>query len=106
MLRIPHSPENRLTDGDEVVSLKHLTHSTPQKKTVSVSGTQLCSRLSKPQGIVRLEGLGKFKKFNDSIRNRTRDLPVRSTAPQPLHYRVHFNKPVMKYRTFSYNLQA
>jgi hypothetical protein len=34
-----------------------------------------------------LEGLGKLKKINDLIGNLTRDLPVSSIAPQPLHYR-------------------
>jgi hypothetical protein len=40
-----------------------------------VSGTHFCYRLSKPQGLVRLEGLDKLKKFNDLIGSRTRDLP-------------------------------
>jgi hypothetical protein len=31
MLRIPHSVENRFTDGSEVVSLKRRKSSTPQK---------------------------------------------------------------------------
>jgi hypothetical protein len=31
---------------------------------------------------VRLEGLGKLKKFNDLIGNRTRDLPSCSIVPQ------------------------
>jgi hypothetical protein len=32
---------------------------------------------------VRLEGLGKFKKFNDLIGNHTHDLPDYSIVPQP-----------------------
>jgi hypothetical protein len=36
-----------------------------------------------PRAIVRLERLDKLKKFNDLIRNRTRDLPVCSVVPQP-----------------------
>jgi hypothetical protein len=32
---------------------------------------------------VRLEGLGKLKKFNDLIGNRTRDLPACGIVPQP-----------------------
>jgi hypothetical protein len=31
-----------------------------------VSGTHFCQRLSKPQGLMRLEGLGKFKKITSS----------------------------------------
>jgi hypothetical protein len=37
-------------------------------------------RLSKPQGLVRPEGLGKFKK-NHFLRYQTRDLPVCSIVP-------------------------
>jgi hypothetical protein len=33
--------------------------------------------------MVRLEGLGKLKKFNDFIETQTRDLPACSIAPQP-----------------------
>jgi hypothetical protein len=47
-------------DGGEVVSLMHQQHSTPQKH-FSASGT-LCQGLCKPQGVLRPEGLGTFKK--------------------------------------------
>jgi hypothetical protein len=40
-----------------------------------------------PRVIVRLQELGKLKKFNDLIRNWTRDLPTCSIVPQ-LRYRV------------------
>jgi hypothetical protein len=55
MLRIPHCLDNRLTDGGEAVSPTHRPHSTPQKQ------------LSKPQGLVQLEGLGTLKQFSDLI---------------------------------------
>jgi hypothetical protein len=71
MLRIPH--------GDEVVSLTHRSCSTPQKHFFSF-GTYFCWRLSKLQGLVRLEGLGKLKKFNDLIGSRARDFPACSIA--------------------------
>jgi hypothetical protein len=32
---------------------------------------------------VRLEGLGKFKKSNDLIENRPRNIPACSRVPQP-----------------------
>jgi hypothetical protein len=48
MLRIPHCLDNRLTDGDEVVSPTHRPRSTPQKH-FSVSDTHFCQRLSEPQ---------------------------------------------------------
>jgi hypothetical protein len=36
-----------------------------------------------PRDILRLEGLGKLKKFKDFIGTRTHDLPANSIAPQP-----------------------
>jgi hypothetical protein len=64
MIRTPHCPHNRLTDGGKVVSSTHRPHFTLQKHYYfSVSGTHFCWRPSKPQGLVRQEGLGKFKKI-------------------------------------------
>jgi hypothetical protein len=60
-LRILHCLDNRLTDGGKVVSFTHWSRSTPQKHYFSASGTHFCFRLSKPQGLVRLEGIGKLK---------------------------------------------
>jgi hypothetical protein len=59
MLRIPHCLDNRLTDGRIVVSPTYRPLSTPHKH-FSVSGTHFCQRLSKPQGLVRPEGLGYY----------------------------------------------
>jgi hypothetical protein len=39
--------------------------------------------LRKPEGLLRLEGLGQWKKSNDLIGTWTRDLPACSIAPQP-----------------------
>jgi hypothetical protein len=39
----------------------------PQKHYFSVSGTHFCYMLSEPQGLVRHEGLGKFKKITSSV---------------------------------------
>jgi hypothetical protein len=61
MLRILHCLYNRLADGCKVVSPAHRSLSAPKKYYFSVSGTDLCFRLSKLQGLVRAEGLGKFK---------------------------------------------
>jgi hypothetical protein len=44
----------------------------------------ICERLSKPQGVVRLQGSGKLKKCIHLIGTRTRDLPARSVEPQPM----------------------
>jgi hypothetical protein len=49
--RIPHFLNNRLTDGDEVVSPKRRPRSIPLIFCFCfISGTHFCSRLSKPQG--------------------------------------------------------
>jgi hypothetical protein len=61
MLRIAHFLGNRLTDGGEVVSLTHRPRSTPQKHCSSAYDTHFCYKLSQPQGLVRLEGLGTLK---------------------------------------------
>jgi hypothetical protein len=60
MLRIPHCLDSQLTDGGKVVSPTHQLYLTPQKH-FSASGIHFCQRLSKPQGLVRPEGLGKLK---------------------------------------------
>jgi hypothetical protein len=61
MLKIPYCLDNRLIDGGKDVSLTHRPGSAPQKHYFSVSGTHFCQRLSKPQGLVRLEVLGKLR---------------------------------------------
>jgi hypothetical protein len=54
----------RLTDGGKVIIPTHRPRSTPQKQYFSISGTHFCQRLSKPQGLLQPEGLGKSKKRN------------------------------------------
>jgi hypothetical protein len=88
MLRIPHCLDNRLTDGGKVVGLTHRPRSAPQKHYFSASRTHFSWSLSKPQGRVWLEGLGKLRKFIHLIRSGTRDLLACSKVPQPLRYRV------------------
>jgi hypothetical protein len=62
MLQISYSLDNRLTDGGKVVSPTHLPRSAPEKHYFSDTGSHFCWRLSKPQGLVRLEGLGEMEK--------------------------------------------
>jgi hypothetical protein len=64
MLRISQCIDSQLTDGGKVVSPTHRPHFSPKKHYFSVSGIHFCWRLSGPQGLVRLEGLGKLKKIN------------------------------------------
>jgi hypothetical protein len=67
MLRIPHCLDNLLTDRSKVVSPTHPLHFIPQKHYYFyVSGTHFCYRPSERQGLVRPEGLGKFKKITSS----------------------------------------
>jgi hypothetical protein len=51
----------------------------------SLYGTPFCQRLSKPQGLVRLERLGQLnkQKSDDLIGTRTRDFPACTIALQP-----------------------
>jgi hypothetical protein len=60
----------------------------PQNHYFSASGTHFCYRLSIPQGLVRLEGLDKLKKFIHITGPRVRGLLACSIVPQSLRYRV------------------
>jgi hypothetical protein len=53
-----------LIDVGKVIRLTHRLRSTLKKHYFSASGTHFCSRLGKPQDLVRLEGSGKLKKKN------------------------------------------
>jgi hypothetical protein len=70
MARIAHCLDNRLRDGGNIVRPTHRPPSTPQKR-VFVSGTHICQRMSKPQGLAKLEEPGKFKKnqLNSQVSN-------------------------------------
>jgi hypothetical protein len=57
----------------------------PEIFFISVSGTDFCRRLSKPQGLVQVEGLGKLVKFNYLIRSSP---PACTIVPQPLCYHM------------------
>jgi hypothetical protein len=65
------------------VSPRQLPSCTAQKYYFSASGTHFCWSLSKRQGLVRPEGLGKLKKKSiHLIGSQTRDLPACSMVPQ------------------------
>jgi hypothetical protein len=87
MLRIPHCQDNRLTDGGKSVSLKHrLPVYSPKRLFISVSGIHFYSKLSKPQGLVRPEGLGKLINLNDLIGPPTCNLPACSIVNEPIYW--------------------
>ena len=49
----------------------------------NIPGTHFCYRLSQPQGHGAARRIMSMKNSNDTIGNRTRDLPTCSTVPQP-----------------------
>jgi hypothetical protein len=66
--RVVRCLDNQLTDGGKVVSPMHQPRFTPQKHYYfSAPGTRFCYRLSKLQGLARLEGLGKVKNSMTSL---------------------------------------
>jgi hypothetical protein len=70
------------------LSALHTGHAVLPRNIFSASGTHFCQRMSKPQGLVRPEGLAKLKKFVHLIGSRTRDLPAYSLVPQPVPKRA------------------
>jgi hypothetical protein len=72
----PTFSDIRLTDGGEVVSPTRRSLFTPRK----IPDTHFCVD---PRAIVRLEELGKLKKYTSSG-TRTGDLPACSVVPQPI----------------------
>ena len=64
-------------DGGKVVSLTHR----PPLSPGNTPGTHFCERLSRPQGHNVTGRFMSLKNSNDTIGNRTRDLPVCSIVP-------------------------
>jgi len=70
-------------DGGKVVSLTHR----PPLPSGNAPGTHFCYRQSRPQGHSAIGRIMSMKNSNDTIWNRTSDLPICSTAPWPLCHR-------------------
>ena len=64
-------------DGGKVVSLTHR----PPLSPGNAPGTHFCQRLSRPQSHCAIGRIMSTKNYNDTIWDRTSDLPIRSTAP-------------------------
>jgi hypothetical protein len=64
-------------DGGKVVSLTHRPHLSPGNNP----GTHFCWGLSRPQGHSAIGRIMSTEKSNDTIWNRTSDLPICSTEP-------------------------
>ena len=75
-LRFPDYMTTAHGDG-EVVSLTHR----PRLPPGNIPGTHFCQRLSRPQGHSAIGRIMSMKNSNDTIWNRTSDLPICSTAP-------------------------
>jgi hypothetical protein len=111
MLTIPHCLENRLIDGDKVVSPTHPLQFTPYKHYYfNVSGTHFCQRLSKPQGLVRPKGLGKLKNSPRRVLNPRPSGLYHSTltimlwhAPEHTTYKTLFRDSVHTYLKLNQN---
>jgi hypothetical protein len=72
------SLDNRLTDGDEVVSLTRRPPFTPRK----IPGTHFCYRPSGLQGHSEAGRIRSIEKYNDPTGNRTGNLLACSIVPQ------------------------
>jgi hypothetical protein len=70
-------------EGGTVVSPTHR----PPLPAGNIPGTHFCWRLSRPQSH-NAAGRMSMKISNDTIGNRSRDLPVCSAVPQPLRHCV------------------
>ena len=66
-------------EGGKVVSPTHR----PPLPLGNISGTHFYWRLSEPQGRSVSGSIISMKNFNDTIENRTRDLPACSAVPHP-----------------------
>jgi len=64
-------------DGGKVVSLTHRELLPPG----NTPGTHFCYRLSRTQGHSAIGRIMSMKNSNDTIWNRTSNLPICSTAP-------------------------
>ena len=79
-------------EGCKVEGLTHQAHLPPGKPT----GTHFCYRLSRPQGHSVIGRIMSMKNSNDTIWDRTSDLPICSTAPYPLCHHGPWNNVIQK----------
>jgi len=83
-LRVPGGRGSQISrqsvhEGGKVVSPTRR----PPLPPGNISGTHLCYRLSRPQSHSTAGRIMSMKNSNDTIGNRTRDLPACSAVPQP-----------------------
>jgi hypothetical protein len=85
--------DNRPTDGGEVVSPTRRRPFTARK----ILGTHFYYRLSRPQGLVRLEGLGELKNPLTSLRIEPCNLQACRIAPLVYIKKLHGLSPRANY---------
>jgi len=83
-LRVPGGRGSQISrqsahEGGKFVSSTHR----PSLLPGNIPGTHFCCRLSQPQGHSEAGRIMSMKESNDTIGNRTRDLPTCSAVPQP-----------------------
>ena len=83
-LRIPGGSDSQISrqsahEGGKVVRPMHR----PPLPPGNIPGTHFCYRLSQPQGHSAAGRIMSMKNSNDTIGNRTRDLPACSAVLQP-----------------------
>jgi hypothetical protein len=84
-------------------------HTTSQRKSINnniiifnASGTHFCWRLSKPQGLVRPEGLGKFKNSSTwSVNPRMLNLIIHKMFSETKHANKWPSPPIAVLNTFT-----
>jgi hypothetical protein len=88
-LRVPGAWDSQILQqsahkGSKVVSPTHR----PPLPPGNIPRIYFCYRMSRPQGHTAAGRIMSMKNSNDTIGNRSRDLPDCSAVPQPLRYRV------------------
>jgi hypothetical protein len=81
MLMTPHFLDHRMTDGGQVVSLTHRRHLVT-KIFIFQFMVLIFVKWSKPQVLVRLQGLRKLKKFIHFMGSQTCELITDKVIPQ------------------------
>jgi hypothetical protein len=105
VLRVPRGWGSQISrqltyESSKVASLTHR----PSLSSGNISGTHFCYRLSRPQGRSAAQRIMSIKNSNDTMGNRSRDIPICSAVPQPLRQRVIVNKVIAFLRVVTFQV--